>query len=295
MRLATTVDNLAETFLEFWELAKDKSVLEQASLWETHYAEPHRAVLNFYEEHYNDLKMSPDRVFARYTDVIPNIHTVSASAGTAITGSVRKCAAALGVAETLGHHIVMVGRFSSNAWADLFGGVPTCFYALELISDLDTLALMAAHETAHTLHHSVSDVPYNGVTVAETSMLEGLATMTSEVVVPGLSGKAYLWPGYETTTAGQKVEAWLVDCAAQQLELNRQLLNDLDKTDPATLGRYFGAGSTYRHAQTPVRAGYAVGYALVRRLCQRYKLSDVARWNRERIGLEIAETLVSRD
>ena len=51
---------------------------------------------------------------------------------------------------------MLVGRFISNAWADLFEGAPTCFYALELIPDVDTLALMAVHETAHTLHFQLS-------------------------------------------------------------------------------------------------------------------------------------------
>ena len=189
----------------------------------------------------------------------------------------------------------MVGRFSSNAWADIFEGVPTCFYALELIPDLATLALMVAHETAHTLHHNVSDVPFDGVTVAEMLMLEGLATLTSEVVTPGLGDEVYLWPGYSTTTDGQGVTAWLECCVALKPELKVQLLRDLNSDDPATLGRYFNAGSRYRHEQTPVRAGYTVGLWVVRRLRQRFELSDLARWNRERIGSEIAETLVSLD
>ncbi len=172
MYVSVTVSNPAETFLEFWELAKDKPVSEQVSLWKTYYAEPHRDVLAFYQEHYNDLNAPSEEVFARYPDVIPTIRTVSAGAETVVTEAVKKCAAALGVAETPSHHIVMVRRFSSNAWADVFEGVTTCFYALELIPDVATLALMAAHETAHALHRSVRDIPFEGVTVAEKLMLE---------------------------------------------------------------------------------------------------------------------------
>lgn len=287
------MDNLAETFLAFWELAKDKPPLELASLWETHYAEPHRAVLNFYEEHYNDLDMPTEEVFSRYPDVVSNIRAVSAGAETAITESVKKCAAALGVTEPSGHHIVMVGRFSSNAWADLFRGVPTCFYALELIPDVRTLAIMAAHETAHVLHHRASGVPFEGTTVAEKLMLEGLATLTSEIVTPGLSDVAYLWPGYSTATDGQEVTAWLERCVAMKLELKEQLLHDLDNSDPVTLGRYFNAGPKYRHERTPVRAGYTVGYWLLRHLHQRFQLSEVVSWERKRIKREVAEALRS--
>ena len=263
--MATTVDNLAETFLGFWELAKDKPVSEQVLLWETHYAEPHRKILD-YETHYNSSDVSWEEVFARYPGVMPNIRSVSAGAEGAINESVKKCAAVLDAAEPSGRHIVMVGRFVSNAWADAFGGAPTCFYALELIPDVDTLALMAVHETAHTLHFQLSDLPNDGKTVAETLLLEGLATMTSALAVPGLNDEVYLWPGYPYTTAGQKVDAWLADCTAQRSELIRQLSDDLNKTDSATLGRYFDAGSKYRHPQTPVRAGYTVGYWLVREL-----------------------------
>ena len=47
MGVATTVDNLAETFLAFWALAQDKPVSEQILLWETHYAEPHRKIPDY--------------------------------------------------------------------------------------------------------------------------------------------------------------------------------------------------------------------------------------------------------
>lgn len=172
-------------------------------------------------------------------------------------------------------------------------GVPTCFYALELIPDLDTLALMAAHETAHTLHRSVSDVPFDGATVAEKLMLEGLATLTSEVVTPGLGDEVYLWPGYNTLADGQEVTAWLERCLALKPELKKQLLRDLDRDDPATLSRYFNAGPRYRHERTPVRAGYILGLWLLRRLHQRFELSDLVRWNRKRIREEIARALAS--
>ena len=169
--------NLAETFLTFWELAKDKPLPGQILLWETHYARIHPDVLNFYEEHYKDLNTPWEEVCSRYPDSVAAMRTVSADAETAVAEAVKRCAAVLGVAGPSGHHIVMVGRFSSNAWADLFEGEPTCFYALELIPDENTLVIMAAHETTHVLHHGVSDVPFEGVTVAEKLMLEGLATL----------------------------------------------------------------------------------------------------------------------
>ena len=291
--MAVNIDNLAETFLEFWERAKDKPTSEQISLWQTTYAEPHREILEFYEAHYNDLSLASAEVFSRYPNVISNVRAVSSGAEVAITESVNKCAAVLDTPEPSGRHIVMVGQFSSNAWADTFECAPTCFYALELIPDLDTLSLMVAHETAHTLHFELSDLPVDGKTVGETLLLEGLATMTSVRVAPGLKDEAYLWPGCETTTAGQKVVAWIADCTAQRAQLTRQLSNDLSKTDPATLGRYFSAGSKDLHPQTPVRAGYAVGFWLVRTLCQSFDLGEMARWNREQVGREVEQALLS--
>ncbi len=213
LEMAAMVKNLAETFLAFWTLAKDKPVSEQILLWETLYAEPHRKIMT-YEQNYNDLNVLWAEVFARYPAVVPNICNVSAGAKAAIAESVKKWATVLGAAEPSGRHIVLVGRFISNAWADVFEGEPTCFYALELIPDIATLELIVAHETAHTLHFELSDLPVDGTTVAETLLLEGLATMTSAVAVPGLSDEVYLWPGYETTTARQRVDAWLADCKA---------------------------------------------------------------------------------
>lgn len=90
--------NLAETFLTFWELVKDKPLPEQISLWETHYARIRPDVLDFYEEHYNDLSTPAGEVFSRYPDIVSAIRTVSAGAETAIVAAVKKCAAVLGVA-----------------------------------------------------------------------------------------------------------------------------------------------------------------------------------------------------
>lgn len=286
------VTNLAETFLAFWKLAKGKPLPEHALLWKTHYAQVHPDVLDFYRANYgSDAPLETS--LARYPDVISNIRAVSAGAETAVTESVKACAAALNVASTSDHHIVMVGQFGSNAWADVFRGVPTCFYALELILNVNTLAIVAAHETAHVLHHSVSYVPFDGATVAEKLMLEGLATQTSAVVLPGLQDAVYLWPGYRLTTDAEDVAVWLADCEARKPELKTQLLRDLTSSDPATLARYFNVGSKNRHERTPVRAGYAIGYWLMQRLCGRFALSDLVRWKRERIGREVAEALSS--
>ena len=47
-----------------------------------------------------------------------------------------------------------------------------------------------------------------------------------------------------------------------------------------------------RRPQTPVRAGYAVGYWLVRQLYQHFELSDLARWPRERVNREVEQALL---
>lgn len=153
--------------------------------------------------------------------------------------------------------------------------------------------MMAAHEITHAFHYEVSDITFNDATVAETLMKEGLATSVSEAVMPGFGEDVYLWPGYDVTTEGEGVTAWLGRCRALEAELKEQLLRDLNSSDPATLGRYFNAGPRYRHERTPTRAGYAVGYWLLRRLRQSFSLSELSRWKRERINRDVAEALLT--
>ena len=206
--MPAAVDNLAETFLAFWDAAKAEPLAEQRSLWGTRYAGVYPDVFRLYDAEYGG-DATLGAAIKRYPDVVRNIREVSAGAEAVITDAAKTCADVLGVPEGTGRHVVMVGRFASNAWADLFGGVPTCFDALELIPDAGALTMMAAHETAHTRHVRLTDVPFDGATVADTLIKEGLATSVSEAAAPGFGDEVYLWPGFDATPEGEPVWAWL--------------------------------------------------------------------------------------
>lgn len=289
--MAVRVHNLANEFLAFWDAAEGKPYAERALLWETHYVRPHKDILDFYDQEYGPTNTPLTETFGRYPEVVADIRAAASNVEPVLKGAVEFCAELLAVPDAQTRHIVMVGRFGSNAWADVFQEVPTCFYALELMPDLPCLAVMAAHETTHILHLPLSGLPFDGKTVAETLHLEGLATLVSSRAAPGQEGEAYLWPGYRHTIDGQGVAAWLAECRTREGELKADLLGDLDRRDPAVMRRYFVASSERAHGRTPVRAGYAVGYWLVEGLAERFSVAELARWDGERMRGELAELL----
>jgi uncharacterized protein YjaZ len=150
-----------------------------------------------------------------------------------------------------------LGLFSSNGWADYVDGAWHVFVALESATESGDMAVLLAHEVAHTILdlevRSVLDQFYN----------EGFATYVSSVVCPGLSEETYLFGSGETLA---EYLLWAEDHRiriATDARAPFEVLNDQHKF-------YFSMS----YSPYP-RIGYLIGFRYLRYLHGRHPLHDL--------------------
>lgn len=173
--------------------------------------------------------------------------------------------------------VLLVGTSHSDAWVDVFRGVPTLFVALETLIDEVRSELLIVHEFVHVaqlLHQLPAFMARPGLrdTVGIRVWAEGLAVATSRIVRPGLGDLAY----YSVDDAG-----WVQRCRAQQQVLARTIADNLTRTDPRLVYALCGVKT---NETWPSRAGYWIGDMIVQEeLSRGATIQDLLTWNPDRI------------
>ena len=147
-------------------------------------------------------------------------------------------------------HVLIVGRFSTNAVVGRLDGEVALFHCLEWFGSREGTQVLVAHEDTHAWHELAlgqegPDDP------AWTAFSEGLAIQVSRAVVPDRSEDDYFWYGH----AG--FEDWLPWCREHRDNLVRLFAASLD--DPEATERFFGGGLV----EGRWRVGYFVADELV--------------------------------
>lgn len=182
--------------------------------------------------------------------------------------------------------VVLVGLHRANGWADILDNRLALFLAVEELGPPGDDWLLVLHELAHVIHDrqaAIRDWPDYGV--ANTLLVEGLATQVSAELDPGRPDEEYLWfgrPGYRP---------WLDDCRRRWPEILDRIRADLDATDTEHHAPYFLMRDSPLAAGLPKRCGYLVGLAAVRRLREENSLSDIASWELGRVRVEVRRAL----
>ncbi len=161
---------------------------------------------------------------------------------------------ALGVAPTASPlHVLIVGRFTTNAAVGRIGGEVALFHCLEWFQSREGTQVLVAHEDTHALHEIAlgTEPPEDPVW---TAFSEGMAIQASRAVVPGRPDDDYFWYGH----AG--FEDWLPWCREHRGEVLEAFRASLD--DPEATERFFGSGLV----EGRWRVGYFVADELVREM-----------------------------
>jgi uncharacterized protein YjaZ len=112
--------------------------------------------------------------------------------------------------------------------------------------------------------------------------LEGLATFATSRLYPAAGDAAHLNMPPDLVAA----------CEAQWGDLRRRILREIDRPDLDGARAYFLADpGVATQAGLPTRAGYFVGYRLVRALSHSYSIAEMARWSPDRIRTEERQVL----
>ncbi len=150
-------------------------------------------------------------------------------------------------------HVLMVGRFTTNALVTRLGDEVALFHCLEWFQAREGTQVLVAHEDAHALHQiTLGQRPPEDA--AWMAFSEGMAIQASRTVVPGRPDDDYYWYGH----AG--FEDWLPWCREHRTEVLDAFKASLDA--PEAVETFFGGGLV----EGRWRVGYFVADELVREL-----------------------------
>ncbi len=262
------IEDITPDFFAFWDRAQGCGIEDQKRLWREMYEEKHSDIFGVYYGGFGD-RRALEEALIRYTDEVPRIRSLLPNVGSLLADVVPRCAELF---DTRGDElpcVLMVGLFTSDAWAARLRGRGTFFLALEAVSKPPRLDITVAHEAAHTFHGRCSPAGAPAqATVADTLFSEGLAVFSSRVACPGFAEPDYLLPDAALPYIDSPA-AWIAECEAAWGYLRRRLLDDADRPNESHGGPYFRE----LPEDIPLRAGYFAGYRVVRFLGRRHTLA----------------------
>lgn len=277
------IKDISQDFFAFWNESKDMGLDDKISLWESMYFEPNKEILELYFEKYSDMKylnMMLERL-NQYPDFVKNMEKTSRE----IESVIRQ--ASLHVTKQFQSEgdlqisiVVLVGAGTSDAWVVNFMDKPTVFIALEYFVDSKRLGIALSHEMAHIIYNtSFSNKDINNSVVGKL-VSEGIAIYTSSKCYPGFEESLYLYLNQDD----------IFDCESKKALLARYIAKNLCETDKEILLELF-SGLKSKDGQFVERAGYWVGYHVIRQLAADFTITEIASWESERKLQEVSRIL----
>jgi hypothetical protein len=276
------IQDITPSFFAFWERAKECAPERQQQLWYELYEEPHRALFAVCGDRHGTrdalpaalLRFSAD--LPRLRETVPQLLIALERTGPELTR--------LFALECLDlRWVILVGMYWSDGWMVVRDGQPTCYIAVEMLESPMRAEILLLHEAAHVAHQICLGAEWeNLLTLGDSLFAEGLATLVSAQIGPGLGEAAYLWAGKDQTHLRmQPMSEWLAQCNAIWPALRLRLVHEIQATDAETINPYFLGD--HAPADLPERVGYFAGYRLVSALAKTHPIAEMARWPSARI------------
>lgn len=290
--MSLDIRNLTPTFLDFWEQAGGQPRFVQEQLWHELYETPNQDVFDVYFSRYGR-RANLGNALDGYDDVVARVAAITPEIISRAEQIAPKCMALVGKETAVLPLVLLVGVFNSDGWVTELNGTPTTFLALEVESNskLAVIDVVLAHELTHGLHAQCCDLKINTTTVGEGLFVEGLAVLVSTLIVPTTPEVVYLCPGGGKTLTGQSCSDWLADCYQQLSFLCQELLRDLERADEERYASYFWSRQQTKREGVPLRAGYVIGYEIMKRLSQQHRIAELARWSSDQVMAAVRQQL----
>jgi hypothetical protein len=266
------IENTVPCFIDWWSTVLSLELGEQTERWDE-YASTHRDVFDVFLDGYgrrSDARAALERL---RTDPSPleRLTAVTADLTLKLEDAAEQINALLAPPTTDPIPVVLlVGLYTSNAWVTRFRESSTIFVAVETLPDEPFDRVLLTHETAHAYHDRLSPVGWEERRVGHRFVREGLATVASELVMPGLSDSAYLWMGDDKSR-------WVGSCREQWGPIRKAALDSFETGDEiAYRSLFMGARRNDATRALPPRCGYFAARETVRRIAEREPLRTLA-------------------
>ncbi|MBP5296445.1 MAG: hypothetical protein J6Y94_03850 [Bacteriovoracaceae bacterium] len=292
-----TIINLGSAFNQFWQEAKYQPFEEQVKIWDRIIEAPHQ---NFYDtmvweknirQDWPALKLRRLKfIFAQYPELYtPMLHEFSAFPAK-MNASIAKFIKFFPDARfTTTIYAAPAPTFNGQGNED--GSILGLGVDMYLFVHDDT-DILFAHELFHIYHSTAAKMSKE--TYKKEAKLtyqlwyEGLATYVSHQMNPDSSIDQILG----NTQLAQLPEKELAWAAKEFLKEANEKANDPQR--PEIFRKWFTISEEYRlRPEFPARAGYWLGYNVAKLINQKFTLSAMAHWDKDRVHQEVIKALTT--
>lgn len=295
---ALTID---QSFIAFWQAAKDKPFAEQQRLWDQFIEEPREAVYqsvvwevrdnpNWRQQKEKELRVR----FVRYQSMSQDIPEEVRSINEALRVQAKRLAQYFGASEQPRAMVLLAPNFDAKSGVLPNGDPVLALSADTLILERASLDIVLPHELFHLWDAEHSGITNDGVMPGTHLLLplfeEGLATYVSTVVSPGHSDGEYLLQDDLGALSDAKVPAiakrFLLDAETPTIDPAKHAISK-------AYTRWFQTQRAQIQADLPNRSGYWLGLHTIRALTHRHTLDEIASWSPSRAEQETRAALIA--
>ncbi|GLQ87777.1 hypothetical protein [Dyella flagellata] len=290
-----------QSFISFWQAAKDKPFAEQEALWDKYIEQPREAI---YQSVVWEVRDNPDwrkqkdlqlkARFDEYRSMGKGIPEETQAINTALGVQAKRFAQYFGASGQPRAVVVLSPNFDAKSGI-LPDGTPVLTLAVDsLLLEKAQLDVLLPHELFHLWDAEHAGITNDGVMPSTHLLLplfeEGLATYVSTVVSPGHTDGEYLLQNdlgaLPDATLPAVAKRFLLDADVMTIDPAKHKTSD-------TYVRWFDSGRTQFQAKLPNRSGYWLGLHVIRVLSRSHSLSEMASWSPQKAETETRSALTA--
>jgi hypothetical protein len=290
--------SIASSFDAFWSAAGDQPFERQEALWDQVIEQPRGdlyASVVWETQHYPQWKDGKDRLLRQRFGAYPRVRLEISAAAQALQADIPTQASRFRelFPDAPAHpsiQLVLAPNFDAKSGI-LSNGSPVLVLAVDsLVLEHADMGVIFPHELFHLYHAKHAGIQNDGVMPDADLTLplfaEGFATYVSSVLSPGHSdGQLLLQHNLGALPVARLPEIakrFLADASEKAI----------DPVDREAFGRWFMASKQNYQPDLPNRAGYWLGFHLIRQLRRHYSLRELASWSASKAQVQTRAALL---
>ena len=285
-RIIDTFDN----FLDYWDIARLRTISEQVCLWQTSYMAKYPELLEKQVQDYSSQgldwrKIAEERIFPKIPEYLSPMREARDNLLKVCDVSYKKASSVLGIDFDV-TFVIYVGLGCGAGWATQYEKSPACLFGLENIAECgwqsqEKLRGLTAHELSHLIHQAWQNERDGSTNETASSPLfllyaEGFAQRCEHLIL-----------GSETWREMEDV-TWLSWCQDHKGWLAGEYLKRIDRKLP--VNDFFGS---WLDIQGKKQTGYFLGYEFIRWLEKKYDMRTIGTFPLKEVKSEADQYLYS--
>lgn len=292
-----TVINLGKEFDAFWEKAKSKPFEEQVKIWDEVVEAPHQDLydsLVYSKKYSKDWPEKKTRRLKGFFAVLPHEYEATKKVfdgfENTVAEQIKKYSAKFPDSKFTNKIYAVPGATFNGKANELSQTKETVLaFGINIMIEIDDDPdVLYSHELFHIYHHNrlnIDEKTYDEKGKLTLPLwMEGLAVYVSKEMNPS-KGDDKVFMSKDLPKVPQKDIRWMAEDFLKNADAK-----SYDEKHPEIYQNWFNFGKQIRK-DIPTRAGYLLGYHVVKELGKKYSSYEMAGWDLDKMHKEVKSTL----